>query len=76
MKVIWSSKKSFDECPRCDSVMVEAGKKMICPTCGIKEIERLQKLVKRLTKRALDTANAEPAHKGTAQTAVPVTQNR
>jgi DNA-directed RNA polymerase subunit M/transcription elongation factor TFIIS len=54
MKVIWSSKQEFNECPRCDSVMVEAGKKMICPTCGIKEIERLQKLVKRLTKRAPD----------------------
>ena len=54
MKVIWSSKQEFDECPRCDSVMVEAGKKMICPTCGIKEIERLQKLVKRLTKREPD----------------------
>ena len=58
MKVIWSSKQSFDECPRCDSVMVEAGKKMICPTCGIKEIERLQKLVKRLTKRAADSPKA------------------
>jgi len=58
MKVIWSSKQEFNECPRCDSIMVEAGKKMICPTCGIKEIERLQKLVKRLTKRAADSLKA------------------
>jgi ribosomal protein S27AE len=55
MKVVWSSKQEFDECPRCDSVMLEVGARMICGHCAIPEIDRLREQVKRLTKRAADS---------------------
>ena len=61
MKCIWKipNRNNIDEgidcCPTCQSVLISFdGKRMLCPSCAGREIDRLRKLVKRLTRRAPD----------------------
>jgi len=65
MKCIWkipnrtNPDEGIDNCPICQSVLVTFdGKRMLCPSCAGREIDRLRKLVKRLTKRAADAGRA------------------
>jgi len=65
MKCIWKipNRNNLDEgidcCPTCQSVLITFdGKRMLCPSCAGREIDRLRKLVKRLTRRAPDKAKA------------------
>lgn len=55
MRCIWIIKDEMDCCPTCQSVLITFdGKRMLCPSCAGREIDRLRKLVKRLTRRAVD----------------------
>jgi hypothetical protein len=70
MKCIWKipNRNNLDEgidcCPTCQSVLITFdGKRMLCPSCAGREIDRLRKLVKRLTRRATDGAK-RAAQKG------------
>jgi len=70
MKCIWkipnrnNLDEGIDSCPTCQSVLITFdGKRMLCPSCAGREIDRLRKLVKRLTRRALDGAK-RTAQKG------------
>ena len=65
MKCIWkipnrnNLDEGIDNCPTCQSVLVTFdGKRMLCPSCAGREIDRLRKLVKRLTRRAPDVGQA------------------
>ncbi len=61
MKCIWkipninNLDEGIDCCPTCQSALVTFdGKRMLCPSCAGREIDRLRKLVKRLTRRPPD----------------------
>ena len=67
MRCIWNipdinnPDEGIDCCPTCQAVLITFdGKRMLCPSCAGREIDRLRKLVKRLTRRAVDLRQPSP----------------